>query len=50
MDPGSENSLPLVALAVPLVFAQVFGARHMKGQVMRLLRDPHVSATVFCSQ
>mmetsp|Transcript_11117 Transcript_11117/g.22016 ORF Transcript_11117/g.22016 Transcript_11117/m.22016 type:complete len:108 (-) Transcript_11117:369-692(-) len=38
----AEKAFPLIALAVPLVFAQLVGTRHMKGQVMKLLRDPHV--------
>mmetsp|Transcript_21727 Transcript_21727/g.34040 ORF Transcript_21727/g.34040 Transcript_21727/m.34040 type:complete len:141 (+) Transcript_21727:102-524(+) len=40
--PSRWNSVPLVAVAIPLCAAQLMGTRHMKGQVMKLLRDPHV--------
>ena len=39
---ASHNTLPLAAVAIPLCAAQLLGARHMRGQVMKLLRDPHV--------
>uniref|UniRef100_A0A6U2FJK9 Uncharacterized protein n=1 Tax=Hemiselmis andersenii TaxID=464988 RepID=A0A6U2FJK9_HEMAN len=39
---ASDRSFPLIVLAVPLVFAQLMGTRHMKGQVLKLMRDPHV--------
>jgi hypothetical protein len=37
-----NKAFPLIALAIPLVFAQLVGTRHMKGQILKLLRDPHV--------
>jgi len=40
--PANRNSIPLVAAVIPLCAAQMMGTRHMRGQVMRLLRDPHV--------
>ncbi len=40
--PPTQSSIPLVAAAIPLCAAQLLGTRHMRGQVMRLLRDPHV--------
>ena len=40
--PPTQNSIPLVAALIPLCAAQVMGTRHMRAQVMRLLRDPHV--------
>ena len=40
--PPTHNSIPLVAALVPLCAAQVLGTRHMRSQVMKLLRDPHV--------
>lgn len=42
IEDDDHHSFPLIVLAVPLVFAQLVGTRHMKGQVLRLLRDPHV--------
>jgi hypothetical protein len=39
---ASHHTLPLAAIAIPLCAAQLLGARHMRGQVMKLLRDPHV--------
>ena len=39
---ATHHTLPLAAVAIPLCAAQLLGARHMRGQVMKLLRDPHV--------
>ena len=41
VEAASKSTLPLAAIALPLVAAQFMGTRHMRSQVMKLLRDPH---------
>ena len=42
IETATKSTFPMVAVAIPLCAAQLLGTRHMRGQVMKLLRDPHV--------